>query len=130
MYVNGFCSRSFTCAVQVVPARTALCTAGTGTWCAGVGTVSRYVKGNAEGLPDIENPVFAEAQARTEKFASGGQIWVDPRAEGWLPDAYIAVADRNPGCHRDQSAQARGRAVGPRPLHHRKFRRNVQRGTT
>ena len=37
---------------------------------AGVETVSRYVKGNADGLPDTQNPVFDEAQARTEKFAA------------------------------------------------------------
>lgn len=53
---------------------------------AGVETVSRYVKGNADGLPDTENPIFADAQARTEKFASGGQTWIDPRTEGSLPD--------------------------------------------
>ncbi|MQY33881.1 3-ketoacyl-CoA thiolase [Streptomyces sp. RB17] len=58
---------------------------------AGVETVSRFVKGNADGLPDTENPVFAEAQARTEKLASGGGTWVDPRTEGALPDVYIAM---------------------------------------
>ena len=52
---------------------------------AGVETVSRYVKGRADGLPDTQNPVFAEAQARTEKFAAGGQTWVDPRTEGSCP---------------------------------------------
>ncbi|MFI1434357.1 acetyl-CoA C-acetyltransferase [Streptomyces lydicus] len=58
---------------------------------AGVETVSRFFKGNADGLPDTENPVFAEAQARTEKLATGGGTWVDPRSEGALPDAYIAM---------------------------------------
>ncbi|MFF4551186.1 acetyl-CoA C-acetyltransferase [Streptomyces sp. NPDC001406] len=58
---------------------------------AGVETVSRFFKGNADGLPDTQNPVFAEAQARTEKIASGGGTWVDPRTEGALPDAYIAM---------------------------------------
>jgi acetyl-CoA C-acetyltransferase len=57
----------------------------------GVETVSRYFKGNADGLPDTQNPVFAEAQSRTEKFAGGGQTWVDPRAEGLLPDLYITM---------------------------------------
>ncbi|MEU6064922.1 acetyl-CoA C-acetyltransferase [Streptomyces sp. NPDC047082] len=57
----------------------------------GVETVSRYVKGNTDGLPDTENPVFAEARGRTEKFASGRQTWVDPRTYGSLPDAYIAM---------------------------------------
>ncbi|MCU7825965.1 acetyl-CoA C-acetyltransferase [Kitasatospora sp. DSM 101779] len=58
---------------------------------AGVETVSRYTKGNADGLPDTGNPVFAEAEARTERFAAGGRTWVDPRTQGLLPDAYIAM---------------------------------------
>lgn len=57
----------------------------------GVETVSRYFKGTADGLPDTQNPVLAESQARTEKFAGGGQTWVDPRAEGNLPDLYITM---------------------------------------
>ncbi|MEU5060157.1 MULTISPECIES: acetyl-CoA C-acetyltransferase [unclassified Streptomyces] len=58
---------------------------------AGVETVSRFFKGSADGLPDTQNPVFAEAQARTEKLASGGGTWGDPRTEGALPDVYIAM---------------------------------------
>ncbi|BDT91914.1 MULTISPECIES: acetyl-CoA C-acetyltransferase [Nocardia] len=58
---------------------------------AGVETVSRYVKGNADGVPDTQNPVFADAGRRTEKFAAGGEIWTDPRTEGLLPDVYIAM---------------------------------------
>ena len=58
---------------------------------AGVETVSRYTKGNADGLPDTKSPGFAEAETRTEKFAAGGQTWVDPRENDDLPDAYIAM---------------------------------------
>ncbi|MBF6301098.1 acetyl-CoA C-acetyltransferase [Nocardia amamiensis] len=58
---------------------------------AGVETVSRYVKGNADGLPDTENPVFADAVRRTAKLAAGGEIWTDPRTEDLLPDIYIAM---------------------------------------
>jgi acetyl-CoA C-acetyltransferase len=58
---------------------------------AGVETVSRYVKGNSDGLPDTQNPVFADAQARTEELAAGGGTWVDPRTDGSLPDVYIAM---------------------------------------
>ncbi len=57
----------------------------------GVETVSRYLKGNADGLPDTQNPVFAEAGARTQRFAEGGRTWVDPRESGELPDVYIAM---------------------------------------
>ncbi len=58
---------------------------------AGVETVSRYLKGNSDGLPDTQNPVFADAQARTGRLAAGGGTWVDPRTEGALPDIYIAM---------------------------------------
>ncbi|MGW4091499.1 acetyl-CoA C-acetyltransferase [Nocardia sp. NPDC004750] len=58
---------------------------------AGVETVSRYVTGNADGLPGTENPVFADAVRRTAKFAAGSEVWTDPRSEDLLPDVYIAM---------------------------------------
>jgi acetyl-CoA C-acetyltransferase len=58
---------------------------------AGVETVSRFVKGNSDSLPDTQNPVFAPAQARTEELAHGGVDWSDPRERGELPDAYMAM---------------------------------------
>ncbi|WP_228978724.1 acetyl-CoA C-acetyltransferase [Streptomyces sp. DH12] len=59
---------------------------------AGVETVSRFVKGNSDSLPDTHNPVFDEAQARTASRAEhGGDEWHDPREDGLVPDAYIAM---------------------------------------
>ncbi|KAA9157752.1 acetyl-CoA C-acetyltransferase [Amycolatopsis acidicola] len=58
---------------------------------AGVETVSRFAKGYADGLPETENPIFADAKAATEKLAGGGHTWVDPRIAGSLPDIYIAM---------------------------------------
>ena len=58
---------------------------------AGVETVSRFVKGNSDSLPDTQNPVFADAGARTQELAQGGRDWQDPRASGDLPDAYVAM---------------------------------------
>ena len=58
---------------------------------AGVETVSRFVKGTSDHLPDTKNPVFGEALARTDKTAEGGADWHDPREDGDLPDAYIAM---------------------------------------
>ncbi|MGH3331378.1 MAG: acetyl-CoA C-acetyltransferase [Nocardioidaceae bacterium] len=58
---------------------------------AGVETVSRFRKGTSDHLPDTQNPVFAEAQARTEELAKGGSGWHDPREDGKVPDAYIAM---------------------------------------
>ncbi|WP_037367350.1 acetyl-CoA C-acetyltransferase [Amycolatopsis orientalis] len=57
---------------------------------AGVETVSRYGNGVADN-PEGQNPLFADALARTEKFAEGGQTWSDPRVDGSLPDVYIAM---------------------------------------
>ena len=37
---------------------------------AGVETVSRFVKGNSDSLPDTKNPLFADAQARTARSAT------------------------------------------------------------
>ncbi|RCV54413.1 acetyl-CoA C-acetyltransferase [Marinitenerispora sediminis] len=71
---------------------------------AGVETVSRYVKGNSDSLPDTQNPLFAAAQARTERRASGGAApWRDPREDGELPDVYLAM-----GQTAENVAQLRG----------------------
>ena len=61
---------------------------------AGVETVSRFVKGNSDMIAgqELTNPVYAGAQARTAKTAEGGaDAWTDPREDGQLPDAYIAM---------------------------------------
>src|SRR4051812_12544200 len=58
---------------------------------AGVEMVSRFVKGNSDSLPDTQNPVFADAQARSAKAAEGGFTWNDPRTGGDLPDVFIAM---------------------------------------
>ncbi|MBV6762847.1 acetyl-CoA C-acetyltransferase [Rhodococcus opacus] len=58
---------------------------------AGVESVSSFVTGNADGLPNTKNERFADAQARTTEFAQGGLAWTDPRDQGLLPDAYIGM---------------------------------------
>ncbi|MEV7216639.1 acetyl-CoA C-acetyltransferase [Kitasatospora cineracea] len=59
---------------------------------AGVETVSRSVNGTSDGMPGTTNPLFDEAQARTKHRAeTGGGTWHDPREDGLLPDAYIAM---------------------------------------
>jgi acetyl-CoA C-acetyltransferase len=59
---------------------------------AGVEMVSRFVKGNSDSLPDTQNPVFTDAQARVAKTAeSGADSWTDPRENGDVPDVYIAM---------------------------------------
>jgi acetyl-CoA C-acetyltransferase len=70
---------------------------------AGVETVSRYAKGNSDSLPDTHNPVFADAEARTQESAQGGTSWQDPREAGNVPDAYIAM-----GQTAENVAQLRG----------------------
>jgi len=58
---------------------------------AGVETVSRFGKGSADGHPDSKNSLFDDAQARTAKQAEGADEWHDPRADGNIPDVYIAM---------------------------------------
>ncbi|MFE2942522.1 acetyl-CoA C-acetyltransferase [Streptomyces sp. NPDC059255] len=59
---------------------------------AGVEMVSRSVNGSSDGMPGTHNPLFADAEARTAAVAqSEGADWHDPRADGLLPDAYIAM---------------------------------------
>lgn len=59
---------------------------------AGVEMVSRSVNGSSDGMPGTHNPLFADAEARTATVAaSEGAGWHDPREDGLLPDAYIAM---------------------------------------
>ncbi|MFE7505706.1 acetyl-CoA C-acetyltransferase [Promicromonospora sp. NPDC057488] len=61
---------------------------------AGVESVSSFATGSSDYIPgvDLHNPVFADALARTEKRAGAGTgLWTDPRLEGAMPDAYIAM---------------------------------------
>ncbi|MDP9240929.1 MAG: acetyl-CoA C-acetyltransferase [Actinomycetota bacterium] len=67
---------------------------------AGVEMVSRYARGNSDGLPPEaqqavggpwNNPAFAAAQQRTGQAAQGGQTWHDPREDGSIPDIYLAM---------------------------------------
>ncbi|MEU8924413.1 acetyl-CoA C-acetyltransferase [Kitasatospora sp. NPDC048545] len=59
---------------------------------AGVETVSRSIHGTSDGMPGTMNPLFGAAQARTAKRGEeGGGEWHDPREDGLVPDAYIAM---------------------------------------
>ena len=58
---------------------------------AGVECVSRFVKGSSDSLPDTKNPQFAAAEERTTETAEAEAAWHDPRADGNLPDIYIAM---------------------------------------
>jgi acetyl-CoA C-acetyltransferase len=71
---------------------------------AGVECVSRYAKGSSDSWPDTHNPVFAEAETRTvERSGESVPIWADPRADGAIPDVYIAM-----GQTAENLAQIRG----------------------
>ena len=60
---------------------------------AGVECVSRYpgFSGAGRNRPEWLNPRFAAAQDRTADMASSNATWTDPRDQGLLPDAYIAM---------------------------------------
>jgi acetyl-CoA C-acetyltransferase len=63
----------------------------------GVETVSRFRFGSSDYIPGqdpalILNPLFADAEARAaERAAGNAPSWHDPRDDGFLPDAYIAM---------------------------------------
>jgi acetyl-CoA C-acetyltransferase len=59
----------------------------------GVECVSRYRNFGSAGVDaaDTQNPLFADAQQRTLKYADTNDTWHDPRADGQLPDIYIAM---------------------------------------
>ncbi|MBK0866654.1 MAG: acetyl-CoA C-acetyltransferase [Saccharopolyspora sp.] len=59
---------------------------------AGVEAVSRFAKGNSDSLDDTHNPLFADAEARTQATAEqGADDWTDPREFGKVPDVYIPM---------------------------------------
>src|ERR1700751_2731047 len=58
---------------------------------AGVECVSRFTKGSSDSWPDTRNTLFADAQERTEATAAAETPWHDPRADGEVPDIYIAM---------------------------------------
>jgi acetyl-CoA C-acetyltransferase len=59
---------------------------------AGVECVSRFGKGSSDSWPDTKSPVFAAAEQRSAGLAQGGaEVWHDPRADGEIPDIYIAM---------------------------------------
>ncbi|HET6654002.1 MAG TPA: acetyl-CoA C-acetyltransferase [Nocardioides sp.] len=57
---------------------------------AGVETVSRFGNGTSD-VPGAQNPAFGDAMSRTTQTAQGGVDWHDPREDGTLPDAYVAM---------------------------------------
>ncbi len=58
---------------------------------AGVETVSRFANGSSDHIPGTQNPVFEPAAEVTTSYSLGGTDWHDPRDDGNLPDAYIAM---------------------------------------
>jgi acetyl-CoA C-acetyltransferase len=89
--VNRFCSSS----VQTTRMAFHAIKAGEGDAfiSAGVECVSRYPMFSGAGRTDPawQNPLFADAQARTVATAESNQTWTDPRASGSMPDVYIAM---------------------------------------
>jgi acetyl-CoA C-acetyltransferase len=61
---------------------------------AGVECVSRFGNGSSDSWPNTHNPVFADAEARTQgRAAGGGEAWHDPRQDDAVPDIYIAMGE-------------------------------------
>jgi len=70
---------------------------------AGVETVSRFAHGSSDSHPGTQNPVFADARARSEARAESDGEWHDPRTDGLLPDIYLPM-----GQTAENLAQSRG----------------------
>jgi acetyl-CoA C-acetyltransferase len=71
---------------------------------AGVECVSRFATGSSDSWPDTHSPVFADAEARTERrSAAGTEAWHDPRLDDAIPDVYVAM-----GQTAENVAQLRG----------------------
>jgi acetyl-CoA C-acetyltransferase len=92
--VNRYCSSS----LQTTRMAFHAIKAGEGTAfvSAGVESVTHFANGSADFIPGqdrhvILNPVFADAEQRTTRRAEAGGDWHDPREDGELPDAYIAM---------------------------------------
>jgi acetyl-CoA C-acetyltransferase len=60
---------------------------------AGVECVSRYkdFAGPGGAMAEVQNPKFAQPQARSAQMAADNSVWTDPREEGLLPDVYVAM---------------------------------------
>jgi acetyl-CoA C-acetyltransferase len=57
---------------------------------AGVESVSSFARGMSDNAAN-KNPLFADAEARTKTTAEAEEPWHDPRADGVVPDIYIAM---------------------------------------
>ncbi|CAN5477725.1 acetyl-CoA C-acetyltransferase [soil metagenome] len=89
--VNRFCASS----VQTTRMAFHAIKAGEGSAfiSAGVECVSRYADfaGAGGSAAAAHNPLFADAVERTAARAQSNATWTDPREDGLLPDAYIAM---------------------------------------
>ncbi|MBK9725710.1 MAG: acetyl-CoA C-acetyltransferase [Actinomycetales bacterium] len=59
----------------------------------GVECVSQYTNwaGAGGSAADDQNPMFADAQARSVAMAQTNETWTDPRERGLIPDVYLSM---------------------------------------
>ncbi|MGM0930519.1 MAG: acetyl-CoA C-acetyltransferase [Actinomycetota bacterium] len=75
----------------------------------GTESVSGYLRGKSDGMPETKNPRYARAIERTAGWPVNGDLsWTDPRRDGGLPDPYIAmgITAENVAALRSVSRQA------------------------
>ncbi|HLR96662.1 MAG TPA: acetyl-CoA C-acetyltransferase, partial [Jiangellaceae bacterium] len=89
--INRFCASSVQTTQMALHAIRA--GAGEAFVSAGVECVSRYHNFGGAGVDvgQTHNPLFAAAEARTERYAASNETWYDPREDGELPDIYIQM---------------------------------------
>ena len=60
---------------------------------AGVESVSSYVKGNSDRIPNTRNPRFDQPMERSHRRAEAGAAWTNARDVGELPDYYVGMGN-------------------------------------
>ena len=75
---------------------------------AGVETVSRFAKGTSDHWPDTQNPLFDDARPAPTRPPRAASDWHDPREDGQLPDAYIAMGQTAENVARLRGLEPRG----------------------
>ena len=83
--VNRFCASSVQTARMAMHAIRA--GEGRAFVAGGVDCVSRYVPP----AKDTRNPRFDKARDRMARLSASGEVWIDPREDGELPDVYIEM---------------------------------------
>src|SRR5262244_1803893 len=81
---------------------------------AGVECVSRFAKGSSDSWPDTKNPVFADAETRTEvRSGAGTPVWRVPRDRGARARTAASPTSTSRWGRRPRTSPRYARSAGP-----------------